>query len=58
MPIKSKSQLRRFEQLVKENKMSQAELDKWVKETPNLHALPERLHNMPKVTKVKKVKVI
>ncbi len=43
MPLVSKAQHRRFEQLVKEGKMTQAELDKWKRETPNLHTLPERV---------------
>lgn len=59
MPLKSKAQHGRLKQLVKENKLSQAELDKWEKETPNIKSLPERVSNQSgKVRTVKKVKVI
>ena len=57
MPIRSKSQLRRFGQLVKEGKLSQAEMDKWIKETPNIKGLPERL-GQSRPGKIKKAKVI
>ncbi len=43
MPFKSKAQLRKFAELVKQGKMSKREFDKWVKETPNIKSLPERV---------------
>ena len=41
----------RFAELVKQGKMSQAEFDKWLKETPAVQSLPERLRpkKKPKV---------
>lgn len=49
--------MRRFAQLVKEGKMPQAEFDKWTAETPNLHALPERLQPV-RIKKAKKARTI
>lgn len=45
MPIKSRSQLRKFYILKKQGKMTQAEIDHWVEATPGkVRDLPERLH--------------
>lgn len=55
-PIKSKAQLARLSQLVKEGKISQAEFDKSLKETPDVKNLPDRANN--KLNKVRKVKAI
>lgn len=43
MPFVSQAQHRKFEELVKQGKMSQATLDEWRKATPNLKRLPERI---------------
>lgn len=57
MPIKSKAQHERLKNLVKEGKLTQDELNKWEKETPNIRGLPERVYPN-KVRTVKKVKTI
>lgn len=57
MPFKSKSQMRRMAQLVKEGKLSQGEYDKHQQDTPNVEHLPDRA-KPPRVTKAKKVKTI
>ena len=43
MPFKSKSQFRKFQQLLSEGKISQDTFDQWVDETPNIKKLPERI---------------
>lgn len=43
MPFKSKAQIKKFGELVKQGKMQQSEFDKWMSETPDAHKLPERL---------------
>lgn len=43
MPFKSKSQMRRFGEMVKSGDMTQEKYDQWLKETQNPEALPERL---------------
>ena len=47
MPIKSRKQLAKFGALVKEGKMKQEVMDNWIKETPEIHALPERAIGRP-----------
>jgi len=43
MPFKSKAQVRKFGAMVKRGEMSKAEFDKWLKHTPNIKGLPERV---------------
>lgn len=57
MGIKSKSQLKRLEGLVKLGMMTQEALDKEIKDTPNFHTLPER-STVKGPKKIKKAKVI
>ena len=58
MPFKSKAQVAKFGEMVKQGKMTQEEFDKWKKETPNMHKLPERITpKKPKsVQDLKKIK--
>lgn len=42
-PFKSKAQMRKFADLVKEGKMKQETFDKWAIETKDTDSLPERL---------------
>ena len=56
MPFRSKAQVRKFGAMVKRGEISQAEFDKWLKHTPNIKGLPERV-GKKKVTK-KKRKVV
>lgn len=42
MPFKSQAQRRKFGELVKQGKLSQAKFDEWNADTPE--KLPERLH--------------
>lgn len=46
MPFKSEAQKRKFEQLVREGKMSQSTLDEWNKNSST--KLPERVNPKPK----------
>lgn len=48
MPFKSKAQVRKFFQLEKEGKISKKEVDKWLKETPSVERLPERVKKKKK----------
>ena len=50
MPFKSKAQMRKFAELVKQGKMKPETFANWNKETPSVAKLPERIR--PK--KVKK----
>ena len=43
MPFKSKAQLRKFGELVKEHKISKAKFNEWIKETPNIKKLPQHV---------------
>jgi len=54
MPFKSKAQVRKFGAMVKRGEMSQAEFDKWLKHTPNIKGLPERVKIKKKSKKSKK----
>ncbi len=47
MPFKSEAQRRKFHELVKQGKMSQATLDEWERETPK-SKLPERVKGRKK----------
>lgn len=42
MPFKSTLQIAKFRELVKQGKISQAEFDKWMRETKNPKKLPLR----------------
>ncbi len=54
MPFKSKSQVRKFAMLVKQHKMSQAEFQKWLRETGNIKKLPERVKRKKKAKRGKR----
>lgn len=43
MPFKSKAQFRKFLQLADEGKISKKELKQWIRETPDISKLPERV---------------
>ncbi len=43
MPFKSRAQLRKFASLVRQGKMSQRVFNEWLRATPNVKALPERI---------------
>jgi hypothetical protein len=47
MPFKSKAQFRKFLELADEGKISKKELHKWIKETPDIHQLPEKIKKKP-----------
>ena len=58
-PFESKSQMRKFGELVHQGKMSQATFDEWLKATPDSHKLPERVHPQhPKIPKIRKVQTV
>ena len=65
MPFDSKSQMRKFGEMVKQGKMSQATFDERLKATPDVHKLPERINpqqpkqpKTPRIHSVKTLKVI
>jgi hypothetical protein len=43
MPFKSKAQLRKIAELVKQGKMTEGQFQEWSKATPDTSKLPERL---------------
>ncbi len=43
MPFKSKMQVAKFAELVKQRKISKREFNKWIKATPNIKDLPKRV---------------
>ncbi len=43
MPFKSQAQVRKFGELVKQGKMTKQEFQKWLKETPNIKKLPQKV---------------
>ena len=43
MPLKSKSQLRKFFQLEKEGKITDNKLQEFIASTPNIKGLPEKV---------------
>jgi len=55
MPFKSKAQLGKFAELVKSGKMSQETFDTWIKETPSVEKLPDRIRKGNVIRKVKKL---
>lgn len=65
MPLKSKAQLRKFAEMVKQGKMSQNEFQKWLDDTPQIDKLPDRaesqdgiknLNDLRRVAKTKTIK--
>jgi len=54
MPFASKAQLRKFAELVKQGKMSQAVFDEWLRATPNVKNLPARVKVRRKKSKRKR----
>jgi hypothetical protein len=48
MPFKSKAQVRKFEVLLREGKISKENYDKWHAETKNIKRLPERIKKKKK----------
>lgn len=43
MPFKSKAQMRKFGEMVKQGKMTKEEFEKWAKDTPDTKNLPEKI---------------
>jgi hypothetical protein len=43
MPFKSKAQVRKFAELLKEGKISSATFREWLNATPNIKKLPEKV---------------
>ena len=50
MPFKSKAQMRKFASLVKQGKMSKRTFNEWLRATPSVKRLPERIGNKKKKT--------
>jgi len=51
MPLRSKAQLRKFGAMLTRHEISKATFDKWVKHTPNIKKLPERVKKSKKKCK-------
>lgn len=51
MPIKSKSQYRKFKQLLSDGKIDDKTFDKWMMETGSMKDLPEKVTNLLKTAK-------
>ena len=47
-PFVSRAQVRKFGAMMRRGEISKAEFDKWVKETPNIKSLPERVKRRKK----------
>jgi hypothetical protein len=62
MPFKSKAEMRKWAELVKQGKLKQSQFDESLAATQSVHALPERIHvqypKTPKMGKVGTTKVI
>jgi hypothetical protein len=56
IPLKSKAQLRKFGHMESTGEISQAEFQHWLKATPNIKALPERVRKKKKKAKKSKKK--
>jgi hypothetical protein len=54
MPFVSQAQRRKFGELVKQGKISQATFDEWERATPNALRLPERVTPQKPVTRRKR----
>lgn len=48
VPFRSKAQLRRFAAMVKRGEISKKKFKQWLKETPNIKKLPERVKKRKK----------
>ena len=59
-PFKSKAQLRKWGELVKQNKISKETFNEALKETPDVEKLPERTgpSGIDRIRKVAKAKLI
>lgn len=57
MSFKSLAQRRKFKEMVKAGKMSEADFAEWDKAT-DLSRLPERVSKKPKSTKFKPVRIV
>lgn len=55
-PFKSDAQRRKFGEMVKEGKMSQATFDEWNSKTPK--KIPERIGPKPKITSISQLRKI
>ena len=56
MPLKSKSQLRKFGAMAGRGEISQAEFKEWRDKTKNIKALPEKVKKKKKKKSCKKCK--
>lgn len=58
MPLKSKAQLRKWGELVKQGKISQAKFDEALKATPNVGGLPEKIgpSGIDRIRAIRKIK--
>lgn len=45
MPFKSRAQLKKFAILLKQGKISIKTFERWIRETPNLKKLPQKVSN-------------
>ena len=52
MPFKSKAQARKFYSLVEEGKIKESTAKEWAKATPNIAALPEKIKQKPRKSRV------
>ena len=53
MPFKSKAQLKKFGAMVKRGEISKQKFNEWLKATPNVKKLPERVKKKSKLAKRK-----
>jgi hypothetical protein len=51
MPFAGQAQHAKFQELLKEGKISQAKFDEWLAASPPLHTLPERVGDKPGTTR-------
>ena len=51
MPFKSKAQLRKFGAMVKRGEISKRKFNEWLKATPSVKKLPERVKKKSKLIK-------
>lgn len=61
MPFKSKKQVAKFAEFVAQGKMSRAQFERWLGETPSVDELPTRVskkRTRPKRSKVRYARVI
>ncbi len=48
MPLKSRKQVRKFGAMMREGKITPTTFDEWLKATPNIKGLPERVKTKKK----------